>query len=114
MAGPFGNVPNIGKLMKEAQQMGEKMKKVEEELANTQVVESSGGGMVTATVTGAGEVLKVKIDPAVVDPDDVEMLEDLVVTAIRQALETATGIREEKLGGVMPNMKGMSIPGMPF
>jgi nucleoid-associated protein EbfC len=117
MAGPFGGggMPNLGKLMKEAQQMGEKMKKMEEELANEQVEASSGGGMVTATVTGSGDVLKIQISPEVVDPEDVEMLEDLVITAIREALEKAQAIREEKMGDVMPgNLGGMKMPGLPF
>ena len=115
MAGPFGGgMPNIGKLMKEAQQMGEKMKKVEEELQSLEVEASSGGGMVTATVSAAGDVLRVKIAPEVVDPEDVEMLEDLVVTALREALENAQEIRESKLGDVTGGLKGMNIPGLPF
>ena len=119
MAGPFGGggMPNLGKLMKEAQQMGEKMKQVEAELGDVHVDASSGGGMVTATATGAGDILRIKIQPDVVDPDDIEMLEDLVVTAVREALEKAQAIREEKLGGVTQGLQGipgMKIPGMPF
>lgn len=115
MAGPFGGgMPNIGKLMKEAQQMGAKMKQVEEELQGLEVEGSSGGGMVTATVTAAGDVLRMKIAPDVVDPDDVEMLEDLVITALRDALDKAQEIRESKLGDVTGGLKGMNIPGLPF
>lgn len=115
MPGPFGGgLPNIGKLMKEAQQMQQKMKNVEEELAGMEVEASSGGGTVSATVSGAGDVIRVRIRPEAVDPDDVEMLEDLVLTAIREALQKAQAIREEKLGSVMPSMKGMNIPGLPF
>lgn len=105
-------MPNLGKLMKEAQQMQDRMKKVEEELHELTVEASSGGGMVTATATGAGDILKISIAPDVVDPDDIEMLEDLVVTAIREALEKAAAIREERLGGVTAGLK--NIPGLPF
>ncbi|HEY3267108.1 MAG TPA: YbaB/EbfC family nucleoid-associated protein [Armatimonadota bacterium] len=115
MAGPFGGgMPNLGKLMKEAQQMSDKMKKAEEELQAVTVEASSGGGMVVAVATGAGSILSVKIDPQVVDPDDVEMLEDLVVTAIREALDKAQTIREERLGSVTAGLQGMKIPGLPF
>ena len=114
MANPFGGMKDIGKLLKEAQQVGDKMKKVEEELAALEVQASSGGGMVAATVNGSGDVLRVKISRDVVDPDDVEMLEDLVVTAIREALDKSREIREEKLGAVMPKMAGMNVPGLPF
>jgi DNA-binding YbaB/EbfC family protein len=115
MAGPFGGgMPNLGKLMKEAQQMQDKMKKVEEELQDLQVEASSGGGMVTATATGAGDILKISISRDVVDPDDIEMLEDLVVTAVREALQKAGAVREERLGGVTAGLKGMNIPGLPF
>jgi DNA-binding YbaB/EbfC family protein len=114
MAGPFGGMPNIGKLMKEAQQMGEKMKKVEEELQALQVDAASGGGVVKATVTGGGDLVSIKISPEAVDPEDVEMLEDLVVTAVREALEKAQAIREEKLGAVTSGIQGMKVPGLPF
>lgn len=114
MAGPFGGMPNIAKIMKEAQQMGDKMKKVEEELKTIQVEAASGGGMVKAVVTGSGDLLSIKIAPEVVDPEDVEMLEDLVVTAIREALESAQNLREEKLGGVTAGLQGMKVPGLPF
>jgi len=69
---------------------------------------------VTATATGAGDILKVSISKDVVDPDDIEMLEDLVVTAVREALEKASAAREERLGGVTAGLKGMNIPGLPF
>ncbi|HOC30745.1 MAG TPA: YbaB/EbfC family nucleoid-associated protein [Armatimonadota bacterium] len=114
MAGPFGGMKDLGKLLKEAQQVGEKMKKVEEELASTEVTGTSGGGMVTATVTGGGQVIGLKISPEVVDPDDIELLEDLVISAISEAMEKSQEIRQEKLGGVMPSAAGMNIPGLPF
>ena len=114
MAGPFGGMPNIAKIMKEAQQMGDKMKKVEEELKTIQVEAASGGGMVKAVVTASGDLVSIKIAPEVVDPEDVEMLEDLVVTAIREALESAQDLREEKLGGVTAGLQGMKMPGLPF
>lgn len=117
MPGPFGGgMPNLGKLMKEAQQMGDKIKKIEEELQNTEVDASSGGGMVTATVTASmnPEIVRLKIAPEVVDPEDVEMLEDLVMTALREALENAQTIREEKMGNVAGGFGGSGLPGLPF
>src|SRR3982751_2061538 len=82
---PGGGQPNMQQLMKQAQKMQQQMVAAQQELAEAQVNGTSGGGLVTATTTGAGEVLSVKIDPKAVDPDDVESLEDLVVAAITDA-----------------------------
>ena len=109
---PFGNMPNIpgiGNLMKQAQKMAEDSERIQEELHNERVEASSGGGMVMAVVTGLGEILEVKIDPQVVDPEDVEMLQDLVVSALREALEKATEIKNAKMADLTG---GMGIPGL--
>lgn len=109
---PFGNMPNIpgmGNLMKQAQKMAEDSERIQEELHNERVDASSGGGMVTAVVTGMGEILEVKIDPQVVDPDDVEMLQDLVVSALREALEKAAEMKNGKMSELTG---GMGIPGL--
>src|ERR1044071_9876839 len=95
--GNLGNLGGMGGLMKQAQKMMEQAKKVEEELAAQQVEGSSGGGMVKVVGTGAGELVSVTIDREVVDPDDIEMLQDLVVTAIREALEKSTEVRAERM-----------------
>ena len=107
--GNLGNLGGMGGLMKQAQRMMEQAKRVEEELAAEQVEASSGGGMVKVMATGAGEIVSVTIDPQVVDPDDVEMLQDLVVTAVREAVEKATEIRTQKMKELTG---GMNLPGL--
>lgn len=112
MNNPFGGMKgmgNMGNIMKQAQKMMEQAKKTEEELAAARVEGSSGGGMVKVTATGTGEVLEVIIDPQVVDPEDVEMLQDLVVSAVREATEKATALRAERMQDLTG---GLSIPGL--
>ena len=110
--GPFGNMPNIpglGGMMKQVQKMAEDTQKLEEELAEMKMEASSGGGMVTAVCNGKGEVLEIKIDPQVVDPEDVEMLQDLVVSAVREVLEKASETKQARLSEITG---GISIPGI--
>jgi DNA-binding YbaB/EbfC family protein len=76
---------NLGQLMKQAQQMQTRMAELQEQLAAIEVTGQSGGGMITATMTAKGEMRSLKIDPALVDPDDVEVLEDLIVAAVNDA-----------------------------
>lgn len=87
-------------IMQQAQKMQEQLAQAQAELAERTFEGSSGGGMVTATVNGSQELVEVKISPDVVDPDDVEMLEDLVVAAIRQAMESALEAANSQLGGL--------------
>jgi len=101
-------------LLKQAQKMQKEMDRVQAELAEMKVEGTAGGGMVKAVVSGQQELLEVKIDPEVVDPEDVEMLEDLVLAAVNQALENVKSVSEEKMSGVtggMPNLGGMKMPG---
>jgi len=107
---PFGNIPGMGNIMKQVQQMVEDQQKMEEELAEQRIETSAGGGMVKAVVNGKNELLEIKIDPQVVDPDDVEMLQDLIVSAIREAIEKVRAIRDER---VRELTGGLNIPGMP-
>ena len=112
MPNPFGNaggLGNLGGMMKQAKKMYEDMQKVQDELAAERVEATSGGGVVKAVVSGNGELVAVHIDRTVVDPDDVEMLEDLVTTAIREALATAKESAAERMQAVTG---GMGIPGM--
>src|SRR3954447_23894056 len=109
---PGGGQPNMQQLMKQAQKMQQQMLAAQEELAQTEVSGSAGGGLVTATVTGSGEVLSVKIKPEAVDPDDVESLEDLVVAAIRDAARAAAELAEQKMGPLTQGMGGLGLPGM--
>lgn len=92
--------PDMRQIMAQAQKMQEQLAKAQEELAATRFEGSAGGGMVTAVVTGGPELVEVKISPEVVDPDDVEMLEDLIVVAVRQAMEAAVAAANSQLGGL--------------
>lgn len=113
---PGGGQPNMQQQMKQAQKMQQQMLAAQQELAEAQVTGTAGGGLVTATVTGSGEVLSIKIDPKTVDPDDVESLEDLVVAAIRDAARAAAELAEQKMGPLTQGMGGQmglgSPPGM--
>ena len=91
---------NIQKMMKEAQKMQERLAKAQSDLAEQTLEVSSGGGKVTGTVNGAGDITAVKISPAVVDPGDVEMLEDLVLSGVREAQEAARKVQADTMGKV--------------
>jgi DNA-binding YbaB/EbfC family protein len=104
-----GGQPNLQQLMKQAQKMQQQMAEAQAELATTQVTGTAGGGLVIATVTGTGDLAKIMIDPKVVDPDDVETLEDLVVAAVHNAAEQAKELAEQKMG---PLAGGLGLPGM--
>lgn len=101
---------NLGNLMKQAKKLQEELEKKQAEIGEMKIEASSGGGMVTATVNGRGELLNVAIEKEVVDPDDVEMLVDLVIAAVQEAQKNAKEQAEEKLG---PLTQGMPLPGMP-
>lgn len=103
-------MPNMGQLMKQAQKFQSKMAKMQEELAQQTVEASAGGGMVSVTANGGQELISIKIDREVVDPDDVEMLEDLVLAAVNDAMTRAKEMVNEEMGKLT---KGMNIPGMP-
>ncbi len=112
MPGPPQSQPNMQQLMKQAQKMQQQLAQAQEQLAATEVSGSAGGGLVTATVTGAGEVLGLKIDPKAVDPDDVESLEDLVVAAIRDAASNAQQLQQTTMGPLAGGLGGLGLPGM--
>jgi DNA-binding YbaB/EbfC family protein len=99
-------------LMKQAQKMQQQLAAAQAELAQTEIEGSAGGGLVSATVTGGGELLRVTIDPKVVDPDDVDTLQDLVVAAVRDANSNAQQLASEKLGPLTGGMGGLGIPGL--
>jgi DNA-binding YbaB/EbfC family protein len=99
----------MGNIMKQAQQMQKKMLQMQEELAHRTVEATVGGGMVTVTVNGKNEVLQVKVEPQVVDPDDVEMLEDLIVAGVNEALRKAQEMASEEMGKLTG---GLNIPGL--
>ncbi|MFO7600774.1 MAG: YbaB/EbfC family nucleoid-associated protein [Candidatus Desulfacyla sp.] len=103
-------MPNMGQLLKQAQKFQTKMAELQEELNQRTVEASAGGGMVTAVANGKQEVLSIAIDPEVVDPNDVEMLQDLILAAVNDALNRAKDMTNEEMGKLT---KGMNIPGMP-
>lgn len=100
---------DINKLMKQAQQMQAGMQKAQEELANKTVEASVGGGKVTVVATGGGDVKSITIDPAVIDPDDAEFLQELVLKGVQEAI--AKG--KEMANGEMSKLTGgLNIPGL--
>jgi DNA-binding YbaB/EbfC family protein len=99
----------LGNIMKQAQQMQAKMERVQQELATREVEASAGGGMVTARANGKQQLIDLKIEQAVVDPEDVEMLQDLVLAAVNEALKKSQEMMQEEMGKVTG---GMNIPGM--
>jgi len=100
---------NIQKMLKEAQRMQERMAAAQSELASRQVEATAGGGSIKVTASGAGDILAIKIDPKVVDPQDVELLEDLVLAGVRQALEDAKKLAGDEMGKLTG---GLKIPGL--
>jgi len=99
----------FGGLMKQAQELQERMKKMQEEAAEKTVEATAGGGMVTVVVNGRQEVLSVKIDPEVVNPDDIEMLQDLVMAAVNDGIRKTQEAMSEQMKGMTG---GMKIPGL--
>ena len=99
-------------MMQQVQQMQQQMQQAQEELARETVTASAGGGAVRATMTGGLELVSVEIDPEVVDPEDVEMLQDMVLAAVNEAIRSAQGLVESKLGGAMGGLHGLGLPGL--
>ena len=102
--GGFGG-PNMQQLMRQAQKMQQQMEKAQEELEAMEYEASSGGGMVTCKVSGKREVLSLTINPEAVDPEDVEMLQDMIIAAVNEALRAGEENREKTMGAMAP--KGM-------
>jgi len=102
-------MPNMGNLLKKAQQLQEKMAKLQEELGEKTVETSAGGGMVAVVSNGKQEIVSIKIDPEVVDANDIEMLEDLILAAVNDALYQAKQMVTEEMTKLTG---GMKIPGM--
>ncbi len=102
-------MPNMGNLLKKAQQLQEKMAKLQEELSEKTIETSAGGGMVTVIATGKQEIASIKIDPEVVNQEDIEMLEDLVLAAVNDALFQAKQMVSEEMSKLTG---GVNIPGL--
>src|SRR5919201_259090 len=99
---------DMGKLLQQVGQMQQQMQQAQAELANETVEATAGGGMVTVTANGAGEIKSIRIDPKAIDPDDPEMLGDMVLAAVNEALHSAQSLAESKLGGLAG---GLGLPG---
>jgi hypothetical protein len=101
---------NIGQIAKMAQQMQTQMAQAQEELRETTLEATAGGGAVRILITGAQEVRSVEIDPSAIDADEVEMLQDLVMTAVNEAIARSKELERERMAGIAG---GLGIPGMP-
>lgn len=104
-----GGFPNMGganmqQLMRQAQKMQQDMQRTQQELYSREFTATSGGGMVSVTVSGAKEVKNISISPECVDPDDIEMLQDLILAAVNEALNTAQETTEKELGRITGGM----------
>jgi DNA-binding YbaB/EbfC family protein len=105
---------DINKLMKQAQQMQAKMQKAQEELAGKTVTAEVAGGQITAVMNGKHELVSLTIKPEAVDPEDVEFLQDMVLSVVNEAVRKVEAMTEQEMGGVMGgmNIPGMKMPGM--
>jgi nucleoid-associated protein EbfC len=104
-------VRNLGDIQRMAQQMQQQMARIQEELEAATVDGSAGGGVVKATVTGKQDLVSLTIDPSAVDPDDVDMLQDLIVAAVNDAIRASRDLAAEKMG---PLTGGLNVPGLGF
>jgi DNA-binding YbaB/EbfC family protein len=104
---------DMDKLLQQVGQMQEQMQQAQDELANQTVEATAGGGMVTVVANGAGEIKQIKIDPKAIDPEDPEMLEDMVIAAVNEAARSAHALMESKLGGLAGGaLGGLGLPGL--
>ena len=104
--------PNLNRMLEQAQKLQEEMAAAQEKLAEEKVEASSGGGMVKVVATGDGRLESLTIDPDAVDPEDVELLQDMVLAAVNEALRSARKLVETRLGGAMGDLGGLGLPGL--
>ena len=100
---------DMNKMLEQVQQMQSQMQKAQEELKHETVEATAGGGMVTVKATGDGEITEIKIDPKAIDPEDPDLLQDLVLAAVNEALRSAQALAQSKLGG---SLGSLGIPGL--
>jgi DNA-binding YbaB/EbfC family protein len=104
---------DMDKLLQQVGQMQEQMQRAQDELEHETVEATAGGGAVTVTATGAGEIKQITIDPKAVDPNDPELLADMVLAAVNEAIRSARGLQETKLGGLAGGaLGGLGLPGL--
>lgn len=104
--------PNMQQLLKQAQKMQEEMLAAQESLKDEVVEASAGGGMVTVKATGDLRITEIRIDPEAIDPGDAELLQDMVLAAVNQALHAAQELASAKLGGIAGGLGGLGLPGL--
>ncbi len=107
-----GNMGNMGKMMKQIQQMQQQMEETQKEIERRTVEATAGGGVVRATVSGGLDLVELEIDPDVVDPEDVDMLRDLIIAAVNEAMRSAQDMAREELGKVTGGLDLPNIPGL--
>jgi DNA-binding YbaB/EbfC family protein len=104
---------DMNQLFQQVGQMQEQMQKAQAELANETVEATAGGGMVTVTANGTGEIKQIKIDPKAIDPNGAEMLEDMILAAVNEAVRSSQALMESKLGGLAGGaLGGLGLPGL--
>ena len=105
--------PNMNQLLKQAQQMQAEMAKAQEQIKSEIVEASAGGGMVKVTMTGDMQLREITISPEAVDPEDVDMLQDMVAAAVNEALRSAQELAANRMGGIAGLGSGGGLPGLP-
>jgi nucleoid-associated protein EbfC len=104
---------DMSKLLQQMGEMQQQMQQAQAELANETVEATAGGGMVTVVANGAGEIRQIQIDPKAIDPNDPEILEDMIVAAVNEAIRSAHSLMESKLGGLAGGaLGGLGLPGL--
>ena len=104
--------PNMQQMLKQVQKMQADMLAAQEQLRQEEVTASAGGGMVTVTASGDLAIKSITIDPQAIDPDDAELLQDMVLAAVNEAIRAAQALAEQRMGAVTGGMGGLGLPGM--